>query len=108
MEITTREARAHFATYLDDAEQGKRVSIARRGHAKVALVKEEELEKLTSYQETLKSRLFDLFLTKSPDEINDMHDVLCVLMDADEFTNSDVMASIEDAENGEIETWVMP
>jgi prevent-host-death family protein len=108
MEITTREARAHFSTYLDSAEQGERVTIARRGHAKVALVTEAELEKLTTYQETLKSKLFDLFMTKSPDEVNDMHDVLCVLMDADAITNTEVMASIEDAENGETETWVMP
>lgn len=108
MEITTREARAHFSTYLDDAEQGKRVTITRRGHAKVALVTEEELDKLTSYQATLKAKLFDLFMTKSPDEVNDMHDILCTLMDANEITNTDVMASIEDAEAGETEAWVMP
>ena len=108
MEITTREARAHFSTYLDDAEQGKRVTIARRGHAKVALVSEEELERLTSYQDTLKANLFDLFMTKSPDEVKGMHDILCTLMDADEITNPEVIASIEEAENGETEAWVMP
>ncbi|WDE98623.1 type II toxin-antitoxin system Phd/YefM family antitoxin [Lentisphaera profundi] len=108
MEITTREARAHFSTYLDNAEQGESITIARRGHAKVALVKEEELEKLKNYQATLKAKLFDLFMTKSPNEINEMHDVLCVLMDADEITNPDVVASIEDAENGNTEAWVMP
>ncbi|EDM28785.1 hypothetical protein LNTAR_09449 [Lentisphaera araneosa HTCC2155] len=108
MEITTREARAHFSTYLDSVEQGERVTIARRGHAKVALVTEAELERLTSYQTTLKSKLFDLFMTKSPDELNDMHDILCTLMDADEITNTDVIASIEDAEKGETEAWIMP
>jgi len=108
MEITTREARAHFSNYLDDVEQGKSVTIRRRGHAKVALVKEEELERLTSYESTLKAKLFDLFMTKGPNEINELHDVLCTLMDADSITDKDVITSIEDAEAGDTETWEMP
>ena len=108
MIVTTREARANFSYYLDEAEKGNYVDIARRGHCNVTLVGSEEFQRLRNFETNLKAKLFDLLLNKSPDEVNQMHDLLCDLMGADTITNPEVLDAIESAESGDTEEWVMP
>lgn len=108
MIVTTREARANFSYYLDEAEKGNYVDISRRGHCNVTLVGSEEFQRLRNFETNLKAKLFDLLLNKSPDEVNQMHDLLCDLMGADTITNPEVLDAIESAESGDTEEWVMP
>ena len=108
MIVTTREARANFSHYLDEAEKGDPVDISRRGHSNVTLVKSEEFQRLRNFERDLKAKLFDRLLNKSPDEVNQMHDLLCDLMGANAITNPEVLDAIESAESGDTEEWVMP
>ncbi|MEM9274584.1 MAG: type II toxin-antitoxin system Phd/YefM family antitoxin [Cyanobacteria bacterium P01_F01_bin.143] len=108
MLITTREARANFSHYLNEVEKGASVVISRRGHSNITLVDSEEFQRLINFERNLKAKLFDLLLSKSPDEVNEMHDLLCDLMGADTITNPEVLDSIKSAESGDTEEWVMP
>ena len=108
MIVTTREARANFSHYLDEAEKGNPVDISRRGHSNVTLVNAKEFQRLRNFERDLKAKLFDRLLNKSPDEVNQMHDLICDLMGADTIKEPAVLDAIESAESGDTEEWVMP
>jgi prevent-host-death family protein len=100
--LTTKEVRANFASCLDSAEKGEEVRITRQGHHDVALVSIEMLESLKSEANVikeLKAKLFDVITQKTPDEVNTLHDVLCILTDAPKITNPDIIQAIEAAES---------
>lgn len=109
--ITSTEVRANLANFLDSAENGKELRITRQGHSDVALVNAIFLEKLKSEANDvreIKAQLFDVITKKSPNEVNALHDVLCILTDAPRITNPEIIEAIEAAERGEGETWTLP
>jgi len=109
--ITTTDVRANLANCLDTAEKGGELHITRQGHKDVALVSVTLLESLKSEAndiQKVKAQLFDVITKKSPDEVNALHDVLCILTDAPRLTNPDIIEAIEAAENGQGEKWVLP
>jgi len=68
----------------------------------------ESLKSEANVIKELKAKLFDVITQKTPDEVNALHDVLCILTDAPKITNPDIVQAIEAAERGEGETWTLP
>ena len=109
--ITATKARTEFANCLDSAETGEELYITRQGHEDIALISATHLTDLKSTSEMMKEikvKLFDTIVSKSPDEVNALHDVLCVLTNAPRITNPDIISAIEAAEKGEGKEFSLP
>ena len=109
--VTTKDVRANLAKCLDTVEKGEELRITRQGHADAALISITLLEDLKSGANVInniKAKLFDVITQKSPDEVNALHDVLCILTDAPKISNPDIIDAIDQAERGEGEKWQLP